>query len=201
MKLRFSPTSPYVRKVMVTAIELNLDDRIEKIATNPWAKDTDLPGDNPLGKVPALILDDGSTCFDSRVICEYLDSLTDQAQLFPNDTGRWQALRLQAMADGILDACVARFLEGKRAPAQQSDTWLTRQHATVHRTLDAMDGEASAWSSTLSIGQIAAGCALGYVSFRFAADHWEQGRPNLTAWYQEFSQRSSMQMTIPVAPS
>lgn len=201
MKLRFSPTSPYVRKVMATAIELNLDDRIEKVATNPWAKDTDLPGDNPLGKVPALIIDDGSTYFDSRVICEYLDSLTHPPRLFPADASRWQALRLQAMADGVLDASVARFLEGKRKSLQQSDNWLVRQRAIVQRTLDALEREVSTWPTRLTIGQVAVGCALGYVGFRFAADEWEQERPNLRAWYHEFSQRQSMQMTVPIAPS
>ena len=200
MKLRYSPTSPYVRKVSVAALELQLDDRIERVMTNPWAQDTDLPEDNPLGKVPALTVNEGNTYFDSRVICEYLDSLTDQPVLFPNAAERWQVLRLQSLSDGILDASVARFLEGKRKPARQSESWLSRQRATVHRALDTLEQEVSHWPADLNIGHIAAGCALGYVSFRFAEDNWEQNRPNLHAWYREFSQRPSMQATVPVAP-
>ena len=201
MKLRFSPTSPYVRKVMVTAIELNVADRIEKIVTNPWAEDTNLSQDNPLGKVPTLITEDGISYFDSRVVCEFLDRLVDQPQLFPTDESRWQALRLQALADGVLDASVARFLEGKRKPQEQSKSWLVRQRASVHRALDVMEAEIPSWSTELNIGHIAAACALGYVSFRFADDEWEKERPNLNAWFQEFSQRPSMQTTVPVAPA
>lgn len=201
MKLRFSPTSPYVRKVMVTAIELNLEDRIEKIVTNPWVEDTDLVHDNPLGKVPVLIAADGSPYYDSRVICEFLDGLNGQPRLFPTDDSRWLALRLQALADGILDASVARFLEGKRAPERQSESWLARQRASVHRALDAMEREVQSWAGGLHIGHIAVGCALGYVSFRFADDEWQRERRNLKQWFEEFSQRHSMQATVPVAPA
>ena len=201
MKLRFSPTSPYVRKVMVTAIELNVADRIEKIVTNPWAEDTNLSQDNPLGKVPTLIAEDGISYFDSRVICEFLDRLVDQPQLYPTDESRWKTLRLQALADGVLDASVARFLEGKRKSQEQSKSWLERQRATVHRALDVMEAEIPSWPTKLNIGHIAAACALGYVSFRFAGDEWEKGRPNLKAWFEEFSQRPSMQTTVPVAPA
>lgn len=200
MKIRFSPTSPYVRKVMICAIELGLADRIAKKATNPWDPDTDLPDDNPIGKVPALILEDGTVYFDSRVICEYLDSLTGSGRLFPVGDARWAALRLQAMADGILDASVARFLEAKRDPGQRSQAWLARQRDIVHRTLDAMEKEVQAWGDAVNIGQAAAGAALGYVDFRFADDSWRQGRPALDAWYAGFSQRPSMLQTVPVAP-
>ena len=201
MKLRFSPTSPYVRKVMICVIELGLENQVEKVATNPWSADTDLPDDNPLGKVPALALDDGNVLFDSPVICEYLDSLSDKLQLFPAGSARWAALRVQAMADGILDASVARFLEGKRDAGRQSESWLARQRSIVHRTLDVLEQEASAWGETLTIGHIATGAALGYVGFRFADDTWQQGRPVLSAWYDRFAARESMQQTVPVAPS
>ena len=201
MKLRFSPTSPYVRKVMVCGIELGLADRIEKISTNPWDTDTDLPADNPLGKVPALVTDDHTTYFDSPVICEYLDSLSDQATLFPSQgETRWRALRLQAMVDGILDACVARLLEGKRAVDMQSQSWLERQQRTVQRALDALEREAPEWGSDLTIGQVSVGCALGYVAFRFPADDWPTGRSHLSDWYDLSSDRDSMQQTVPRDP-
>ena len=200
MKLRFSPTSPYVRKVMVSAIELGVAARIEKIPTKPWDADTDLPAYNPLGKVPALITDN-NTFFDSPVICEYLDSLSDQATLFPSQgETRWQALRLQAMADGILDASVARLLEGKRAVDMQSQSWIARQHRVVQRALDALEQEAPAWGSDLTIGQVSVGCALGYVEFRFPDDQWPTGRSCLSGWYAEFSGRDSMQQTVPMDP-
>ncbi|MEK7820711.1 MAG: glutathione S-transferase N-terminal domain-containing protein, partial [Pseudomonadota bacterium] len=115
MKLRFSPTSPYVRKVCVVALETGLFARLDLAPTNVWAADTDIGRDNPLGKVPALATDGGEVLFDSPVICEYLDSLHDGAKLFPAAGGaRWTALRRQALADGILDASVLRFLENRR---------------------------------------------------------------------------------------
>ena len=202
MKLRFSPTSPYVRKVRASSIELGLEDRIELVATNPWDAGTDLRTDNPLGKVPALLLDDGTPLFDSPVICEYLDHLGGAPRLYPPvGRARWQALRLQAMADGILDACVLRFLERKRAPQMQSNEWQARQQAAVTGALDCMEQEVVSWSDAVTIGQIAAGCALGYIDFRFADDGWRAGRPRLTRWYEDFCQRPSMTQTVPRDPS
>lgn len=199
MRMRSSPTSPYARKVMVCAIELGLEDRIEQVTTDPWDRATDLPHDNPLGKIPTLILDDGTTCFDSRVICEYLDSLSDHRRLFPEGAARWPALRLHAMGDGILDASVARLREIRRKPERRSPTVLERSGIAVHRSLDALEEEAPAWGGEVEIGHIAIGVALGYVDFRFADDRWRQGRPALGSWYEVFSQRDSMQQTVPVA--
>ena len=142
MKLRYSPTSPYVRKVTVTALETGLHDRIERLPTDIREPRADFLADNPLGKVPTLITDDGLPLFDSRVICEYLDSLHDGHKLFPVDVpARWRTLRLMALADGILDAAVLRRMETLRPEKEQSAAWIERQKAKVTRGLDMLERE------------------------------------------------------------
>lgn len=202
MKLRYSPTSPYVRKVIVTAMETGLDDRIERQPTNPWDPGTDLPGDNPLGKVPALLTDDGQTLYDSPVICEYLDSL-GAGRLFPaSGPERWRALQQQALADGILDASILAMLESRRRPQEYCwNDWVDRQKSSVARSVDALEHEVSSFGDQLTIGQIAAGCALGYLDFRFAEDDWRRDHPILAAWYEGFAARPAMTATIPKDPT
>jgi glutathione S-transferase len=197
MKLRHGPTSPFVRKVMVVAHETGLEGRIERIATKVWAPDTDVAKDNPLGKIPALILDDGAVLYDSPVICEYLDSLSGGTRLFPAGVGRWTALRLQALADGVLDAAIARRHESQRPSARQEKTLIARHAHAVARALSTLDGEAGAWGDALTIGQIAAGVACGYLDFRFADEDWRPCRPRLAGWYERFAKRPSMQATVP----
>ena len=203
MQLRYSPTSPYVRKVMAIAIETGLDKEIEKIPTNPWDAATDLPSDNPIGKVPALVIDGARVLFDSPVICEYLDSLHDGAKLYPpSGDARWSALRLQALGDGILDAAVLRLLEGRRPEERQSPDWVERQKNVVNRALDTLENEADGLErDTAGIGYVTVGCALGYLDFRFPNDDWRRGRPKLTQWYEKFSQRASMKETVPKDPA
>jgi len=203
MQLRYSPTSPYVRKVMATAIETGLDKEIEKIPTNPWDAATDLPSDNPIGKVPALVIDGVRVLFDSPVICEYLDSLHDGAKLYPpSGDARWSTLRLQALGDGILDAAVLRLLEGRRPEERQSPDWVERQKNVVNRALDTLENEADGLErDTAGIGYVTVGCALGYLDFRFPNDDWRRGRPKLTQWYEKFSQRASMKETVPKDPA
>ena len=203
MQLRYSPTSPYVRKVMATAIETGLDKEIEKIPTNPWDAATDLPSDNPIGKVPALVIDGARVLFDSPVICEYLDSLHDGAKLYtPSGDARWSTLRLQALGDGILDAAVLRLLEGRRPEERQSSDWVERQKNVVNRALDTLENEADGLErDTAGIGHVTVGCALGYLDFRFPNDDWRRGRPKLTQWYEKFSQRASMKETVPKDPA
>lgn len=186
MELRYSGTSPFVRKVRIFAIETGLADRIELVATNPWAPDTDLPSDNPIGKVPTLIADDGSRFYDSPVICEYLDSLHGGARRFPTSLpARWTALRRQALADGMLDAAVTRRLETTMRPEPlRWSVWIDRQKAAVVRGLDALEQDAPALSGLATIGEIAIAAALGYLDFRFPDDRWREGRPQLTAWYE-----------------
>jgi glutathione S-transferase len=199
MKLRYSTTSPYVRKVSVTAIELGLDDSIERVPTNTMDPKSDHALDNPLAKVPALITDGGERLYDSPVICEYLDSLHDGAGIFPPaGEARWRALRLQALADGILDAAILKMLETRRRPeALRWDGWIKLQGGKIGRALDQLEREAEALAGPLTIAQIAAGCALGYLDFRFPDEDWRTPRPALAAWYDGFSRRPSMRRTEP----
>lgn len=200
MKLRYSPTSPYVRKVTMTVVECGLEDRVERVVTNAWAPETDLPADNPLGKVPALILADGLTLFDSPVICEYLDDLNQGEKLFPaGGTARWKALRFQALGDGLNDAAVLRRLELMRADGEKSLKWADRQAAAATRTLDALETDAADLAAGFTIGSVAVLSALGYLDLRFAEDEWRSGRPQLAAWFAEASQRRSYRETEPPA--
>ncbi|MBI3114041.1 MAG: glutathione S-transferase N-terminal domain-containing protein [Rhodospirillales bacterium] len=199
MKLRYSATSPYVRKVAVTLIETGLDKNVERIPTNVWDPATDVGKDNPLGKVPALILDDGIVLYDSPVICEYLDGLHKGKKLFPADgEARWRALKLQALGDGMTDAGILRLLEGRRPKELQWDKWTDRQAKVVARAMDALEDEADAMAKgPITIGHIAVGCSLGWLDFRFPELGWRKQRPALADWYDDFADRKSMVATAP----
>jgi glutathione S-transferase len=206
MRLRYSPTSPYVRKVSVTAIELGLAGTIERVPTHTQDRDSGIAEHNPLGKVPALILDDGGVLYDSPVICEYLDSLHDGPKLFPAaGPERWTALRQQALGDGILDAAILRMLELVRRPEKlRWQGWIDHQTAKIQRAVDRFEAEAPelqrALDGPLTIGRITAGCALGYLDFRAPELDWRDGRPGLAAWHADFARRPAMQETVPQAP-
>ena len=206
LKLRYSPTSPFVRKVVMTAIEAGIADRIETVPTDVWSADTDIANDNPLGKVPALVLADGTTLFDSRVICEYLDSLNPGTPLFPPPgPARWRVLRQAALGDGIADAAVIRLLESRRPEALRMAAVSERQQAAITRSLDWLDAEITeleklAPAGGVTIGDLAVLAALGYLDFRFAVDAWRTDRPRLTAWFERHSQRASVQATRPPTP-
>ena len=199
MKLFFSAASPYVRKVMVVAHETGLVDRIEKLPTDVWSPATEIGGFNPLGKVPALVADDGTVLFDSPVICEYLDARAG-GKLFPAPgKARWEALTLQALGDGVLDAAMLRRRESMRPQALQSEEWMARQATVVKRGLDQAETMAASWAGAVGIGTIAMGCAVGWLDFRFSHEDWRPGRPKLAAWYAGFVKRASMQATMPKA--
>ena len=201
MKLYYSATSPYVRKVNVCAIELGLNEKLERVLTNPWEKDDYLLADNPLSKVPTLITDEGMVLYDSPVICEYLDTVHGERVLIPaSGAERWNELRIQALGDGILDAAVLRFLERKRPNSQQSSEWDGIQQSAIQRALDYLESKVNEWKADVTIGQIAVACALGYLDFRFAEDNWRQGQAGLTGWFETFAQRESMQATVPKIP-
>jgi len=198
LKLRWSPTSPYVRKVMMVLIERGLEDRVERVTTDPWSADTDLPTDNPLGKVPALTLEDGTTLFDSPVIVEYLDSLGNLPPLFPPaGPARWTALRQQAIADGICDAAILRRLESMRPDGEKSANWMERQRKAVARSLDLLEAEAASLEGEATIGSLSVLVALGYLDFRFGHEDWRVGRPALTSWFTKASDRDSLRRTAP----
>lgn len=200
MKLRYSPTSPFVRKVMMVAIECGLDGGLDLEKTDAWSPQTDLPKHNPLSKVPALILDDGTTLYDSPVICEYLDTLHDGARLFPPPgPARWAALRQQALADGICDAAVLRRLELNRADGERSPAWAERQRLAVARACDALEAEAASLPTEPTIGTLAVLAALAYLDFRWGHEDWRQDRPTLAAWFRTASDRESFRRTAPPA--
>ena len=202
MKLFFNHASPFVRKVRVFAREAGLAGHIEEIETavSPVAENPQLAQANPLKKIPALVCDDGTTLFDSPVICEYLDSLHAGRKLFPDAPARWTALRLQATADGILDAGILCRYEAAIRPKEfQWDGWIAGQKAKWRGGLDLLEREAATLDGEPTIGTITVACALGWLDFRYADDNWRNGRPRLAAWYEKFVQRPSMQQTMPRA--
>ncbi|MEX0338502.1 MAG: glutathione S-transferase [Arenibacterium sp.] len=200
MKLFYSPTSPYVRKVMVLLHETGqlgdvelLDSVTSPIDTNPALK-----AKNPLGKVPALERVDGPTLFDSRVICRYFDARGDHG-LYPNGEAQFATLTLEAMADGILDAALLMTYEVRLRPEDKRwDQWGDMQWQKIERACAALNGMwMSHLSGPLDMGQIAVGCALGYVDFRHDARGWRAGHAALSDWYATFSSRDSMVKTRP----
>ena len=196
MKLRYSPTSPFVRKVIVTAIETGLDNQIERINTNVWAPDTDIGSDNPVGKVPTLITDGGEILYDSSVICEYLDSLHDGQKLFPAVGGaRWQALRLNALGDGMAETGIRRLLEGRFWKESPRQDWIDR--ANKGRCFKALEDDAGALAGPVTIGQVSVGCAIGWLDMRFNDLGWRDDCPAVADWYAGFSARPSMVATEP----
>ncbi len=202
MKLHHALPSPYVRKVRAVAIELGLDDRIELLtrAMTPVSPDAALNADNPLGKIPCLITDDGEALYDSRVICSYLDSLAEGKSVIPAmGAARWTALRREALADGILDAAVGKRYETFLRPGDvQWQPWIEAQTAKYNQALDQLEGDAASFGETVDIGTIAIACAAGYMDFRYGGENWRKGRDNLAAWYGAFAKRPSMMTTAPV---
>jgi glutathione S-transferase len=202
MKLHHNVASPYVRKVMAVAIETGLDDWLEPVShmVTPIRPDARLVADNPLGKIPCLVTDDGGALYDSRVICEYLDGLHGGPKMFPPaGPARWTALRRQAEGDGILDAAVlTRYETFLRPEERRWPEWIEGQKQKFRRALDALEAEAAAFEGTVDIGTIAIGCALGYLDFRFGDEGWRATRPGLAAWFECFVERPSMARTAPV---
>ena len=199
MKLRYSTTSPFVRKVTVLCLETGLNSQIERVSTNPWSEEDDLPQDNPLGKVPALLRDDGETLFDSSLICDYLDSLHDGTPMIPRQgEARWRALRQQVLGNGICDCAVLLLVEGKRRPEEKRwDAWVARQRGKIDRALDTLEAEREGLAGAFTIGVMTVAITLDYLDFRFPDYGWRDGRPGLEAWHKTISERLSLQETKP----
>jgi glutathione S-transferase len=195
MKLFYSPTSPYVRKVMACAVALDLDQQIERVTTNPWDSGAELLAQNPLSKVPCLVTDDGLALFDSPVICEYLDYLGRGTLFPPAGASRWRALKAQAIADGMTDAAILRRLDAARPAEPARAAAMDRQRLAVGRGLDALEAEPP--PDHVDIGTISVGCALGYLDFRFAAQPWRPGRPKLERWFETIRHRRELADTAP----
>ena len=199
MELYYSITSPYARKVLVLIQEKGLGDRVDLTLCNPFADADKLQQVNPLRKIPALILDDGSSLYDSPVICEYLDSLDRNISTIPAiGIDRFNVLRQQAIADGIMDAAIAIVMETRRTDAERSKSWITRWEKAINASLDVLESEIQNCFTNIDIGQITVACALGYLDFRLSDLTWRNDRVQLTQWFDLFSTRPSMKQTIPV---
>ncbi len=207
LSLYWAPASPFVRKVMVCAHELGIADRIEILdsAANPIDRDARIQAFNPLAKVPAARTDDGLTLYDSRVICEYLDSMSaDEARrppwLFPPaGPERWIALRRQALADGLVDAALlVRYENLLRPQPLRWSVWTAKQGEKITDALDAMLADLPDLEKP-DIGAITYACALGWLDFRFPDLDWRTGRKGLAEWYAGFDTRPSMSATRPKA--
>jgi glutathione S-transferase len=203
MKLIGSTSSPYVRKVRIVMAEKKLD--YEFVSEDVWAPDTTIGESNPLGKVPCLVMEGGEALFDSRVIVEYLDTLSPVGKLIPA-VGRERAevKTWEALADGVLDAAVMARLESNwagRSKTQRSQAWIDRQLSKIYASLKAMSqgvGEKPFCAGIyLSLADIAVGCALGYLDFRFADIDWRGDYPNLAKLHEKLMQRHSFIDTVP----
>ncbi len=201
MKLHYSATSPYVRKVVVVAAETGLSDSIEWL-TPATAGAAAIGTVNPLAKVPALVTDDGVILYDSPVICEYLDSLHYGEKMFPaGGDARWTALRLQALGDGVLDAGLLIVMEGRREiEAERSAGFVDFQKRKIASALDALEAGASSLGDGPDIATITVGCALGYVDFRLGDLAWRSTRSALAAWFEGQSKRPAMAASVPKDP-
>lgn len=201
MKLIGSNTSPYVRKVRVVMAEKKLDYTFE--LENVWAADTRILQSNPLGKVPCLLMEDGSALYDSRVIAEYLDTLTPVCKLLPpNGRDRADVKVWEALADGVLDAAVLVRLEKTLRPQeQQSPQWIERQLGKVHAGLQVMSDKlgdgAFCMGKNYSLADVAVGCALGWLTFRFPDIDWRGAHPNLARLHDKLAERASFKDTVP----
>jgi glutathione S-transferase len=201
MKLFYSPLSPFVRKVMIVAIENGLESRIETVTTgvNPAAPNKDLAQHNPLMKIPALITDDGLTLVESKVIAQYLDALGGNKLLPAAGHGRWKALRMEAIADGIADAGIlVRYEQAMRPAGLQWQQWIDGQLAKIGNALDLLEAEAAALDGPLDLGKAAVASALDWMEFRNVVPGARDSRPKLFAWLDKANREiASLSATKP----
>ncbi|MGA7178067.1 MAG: glutathione S-transferase [Thiobacillaceae bacterium] len=202
MKLISSPTTPFGRKVRIVLLEKRIPFELELDV--PWSADTKVGQFNPLGKVPILVLKDGETLYDSRVIVEYLEHVSPVGHLLPQEAESRIAVRkIEALADGMTDAAALIFLEDKRPEDQRSKEWIARQETKIFRALEELSEELGEHvyfvDGKFSLADIAAGCALGYLDFRFSHIDWRSAHPNLARFATKMAERKSFQETVPVA--
>ena len=201
MKLIGSLTSPYVRKVRIVMAEKKLDYALE--LDNVWAADSKVGQSNPLGKVPCLVMEDGGVMYDSRVIAEYLDTLTPVCKLLPQNSRDRAAVKVwEALADGVLDAAVLVRLEKTLRPEeQQSADWIARQQGKVHAGLAMMAADLGEQPFCMGIhytlADVAVGVALGWLAFRFPEIDWRGDYPSLARLFDKLSERASFKDTVP----
>ena len=202
MKLWYSPASPFVRKVLLLAHEAGLQDRVKRhnVSTGVTTPDAGLKSENPLGKLPTLVTDDGTVLFDSRVICAYLDTLHDGKKFLPRSgPKRFEVMTMEALGDGIMDAAVANRYETAARPKELQ--WQAWSDGQMGKVMDALDLLESGWVKKLgrspNMGAFAVAAALGYLDFRYPQLNWRRGRRKLAGWFRKFSERPSYQATRP----
>lgn len=200
MKLRYSPASPYVRKVMVLLHETDQLDDVELVegSGTPLAPHVETVQKNPIGKIPALERPGGATLYDSRVICGFLDARAG-GKLYPEGARRWETLTLEATGDGIMDAALLMTYEGRLRPEEKRmEAFVDAQYCKVEQACAALN---TRWMSHLAgpldMGQVAVACGLAYVDFRHGHRDWRTGNDGLAAWFETFCARASMQATKP----
>ena len=203
MKLFFAPASPFVRKVMVVALEKGVADRIEKInaAVSPVKSDPRVSAQNPLGKVPSAVLGDGRAIYDSRVIAAEVDSWKEPRLNPVSGNGLIDAMTLEALADGLTDAgLLIRYETMLRPENLRWADWVNGQNAKMDAGFDALESRwIPALNGPVTIGVISVACALGWISFRLTERDWRKTHPKLAVWFEEFSKRPSMMATVPKA--
>ncbi len=201
MKLLFATPSPFARKALILVHELDSDSQVELVpsgAITPVSNNDDVNSVNPLGMIPALVTDDGQHLFDSTVICEYVNDHFG-GSFYPTDhAAKYQSLKLQSLCDGMMDLMVAVRYETALRPAElQWQTFIDHQFEKVDRGLAVLESSVPQFSETLTIGEVAVACALGYLDFRYADKDWRTQHPALTAWLAQIQQRDSIQRTLP----
>ncbi len=195
MKLKYSPNSPYVRKIVVLGLELGLDDKIirETLTLSPYEPNPDVLAVNPLGKIPVLVNDDGQSLFDSTVACEFLSATAgDQSWFPPAGPGRWHALRCNALANGMLEAAQLVRFELSRPEAFRYTKWSDAQMGKLTRGFAFLEANLPAEAD---MGAVAVACAIGWLDFRFPDLKWRDNAPELSAWFDRFSVRPSFSST------
>ena len=201
-RLRYSPASPFVRLVRVALHETGMAERVELEAgaTSPMAPDPALTALNPLGKIPCLVLEDGTAIYDSRVICRWVDAEAGGG-LYPSGAALWPALTLEATAVGVMEAALAVVYEGRIRPeALRFQPWVEAQTGKILTTLDFLERDGAArLQGEAHMGRLAVACALGYVDFRLPDLGWREGRPALAAWAEGMAARPSIAATVPPA--
>jgi len=195
MKLYYSTTSPYSRKVLVLAHELGIADSLEIVRINVIEDTGELRQHNPLGKVPTLILNNGEALYDSPVIAEYFQSLVNKTALSAADL--LEQNRLQALADGMMDAAVSLVLEGRRPEEQRSPFWQQRWEDAISHSLAKLEEKYLDEAYTWHLGSIAIACALDYLAFRLPENDWKQRYPKIKKWFGGIIDKPSMRVTDP----
>ncbi len=189
LTLRSSPASPFGRKVKISADLLGLMDRIQVTHADTFDPNEVLRRQNPLGKIPVLVLEDGTALYDSRVIVEYLDHLAGGGRIIPSGEARFMALRQQALADGIQDAALLQVYESRLRPEDRRErSWIEHQEGKVQRGLAYAEAYLSQPAAILHVGHIALACALGYLDLRMGG-RWRDAHPQLVAWLDDFAAR------------